>query len=241
MARTAVVTGGGTGIGRAIAAALVADDAQVFITGRRANVLNDTAAALGKSVTAVVCDATDPDQVAILRDKVGDVVHVLVNNAGGAKRFTGPPTADPHVVAAHWRDDLDTNLLSAVLTTTALEPKLAAGGAVIHIGSFAADRGQGSYGAAKAALASWNVHLAKKLGPRDITSNVVSPGFVADTEFFGGGAPPAFQQARVAETLIGRPGRPEDIAGMVRFLAGPQARFITAQVLHVNGGALHTR
>ena len=240
MARTAVVTGAGTGIGRAIAAALVADDAQVFITGRRADVLNDTAAALGESVTAVVCDATDPDQVAILRDKVGDVVHVLVNNVGSTKSFAGPPSDDLRIVAEHWRFDLDANLLSAVLTTTALEPKLAAGGAVIHIGSFATDRGQGSYGASKAALASWNIHLARKLGRLDITSNVVSPGFIADTEFFGQ-APPAFQQARVAETMVGRAGQPADIAGLVNFLASPQARHITAQVLHVNGGALHTR
>lgn len=241
MARTAVVTGAGTGIGRAIAAALAADaDAQVFITGRRADVLNDTAAALGTSVIPVVCDATDPDQVAILRDKVGDVVHVLVNNVGSTKNFAGPPSADLRIVAEHWRFDLDANLLSAVLTTTALEPKLAAGSAVIHIGSFATDRGQGSYGAAKAALASWNIHLARKLGRRDITSNVVSPGFVGDTEFFGD-APPAFQQARIAETMVGRAGRPADIASLVRFLAGPQSRHITAQVLHVNGGALATR
>lgn len=240
MARTAVVTGAGTGIGRAIAATLAADDTQVFITGRRADVLNDTAAALGPLVTAVVCDATDPDQVAILRDKIGDVVHVLVNNVGSATNFTGPSSNDLHAVAEHWRSDLDANLLSAVLTTTALEPKLATGSAVIHIGSFATDRGQGSYGAAKAALASWNVHLAKKLGQRGITANVVSPGFIADTEFFGE-APPAFQQARIAETMVGRAGQPEDIAGLVHFLTSPQARHITAQVLHVNGGALHTR
>jgi 3-oxoacyl-[acyl-carrier protein] reductase len=203
-------------------------------------VLNDTAAALGPSVTAVDCDATDPDQVAILRDKVGDVVHVLVNNVGGTKNFAGPPSDDLHTVAEHWRSDLAANLLGAVLTTTALEPKLAAGGAVIHIGSFATDRAQGSYGAAKAALASWSIHLARKLGPRDITSNVVSPGFVADTAFFGQ-VPPGFQQARVAETMLGRTPRPEDVAGLVQFLTGPQARQITAQVLHINGGALTTR
>lgn len=241
MARTAVVTGGGTGIGKAIAAALVADQAQVFITGRRAEVLEATAAELGRSVTAIVCDATDPDQVAVMRDKVGDTVDILVNNVGSTANFTGPGTDDLHAIAAHWRSDLDTNLLGAVLTTSALESRLTSGGAVVHIGSFATDRAQGSYGAAKAALAAWNLHLAKKLGPRDITSNVVSPGYVAQTEFFGAGMPPAFFQARVAETMIGRAGTPEDIAGLVRFLTTSEARFITGQVLHVNGGALTTR
>jgi 3-oxoacyl-[acyl-carrier protein] reductase len=241
MARTAVVTGGGTGIGKAIAAALVADQAQVFITGRRAEVLEAAAAELGSAVTAIVCDATDPDQVAVLRDKLGDAVDILVNNVGSTENFTGPASDDLHAIAAHWRSDLEANLLGAVLTTSALESRLTPGSAVVHIGSFATDRAQGSYGAAKAALASWNLHLAKRLGPRDITSNVVSPGYVAQTEFFGERMPPAFFQARVAETMIGRAGTPADVAGLVRFLTTGEARYITGQVLHVNGGALTTR
>ncbi|MFL6163358.1 MAG: SDR family NAD(P)-dependent oxidoreductase [Jatrophihabitantaceae bacterium] len=246
MTRTAVVTGGGTGIGKAIAVALAAEHGRVYITGRRAEVLEAAAtelnaADLGADVTPIVCDATDPDQVAVLRDKVAGPVHVLVNNAGSTRNFTGPGSADLRVIAAHWRADLESNLLGAVLTTAALEPQLAGGSAVIHIGSFATDRAQGAYGAAKAALAAWNLHLAKRLGPRDITSNVVSPGYIAQTEFFGDGMPPAFFEARVAETMLGRPGRPDDIAGAVRFLTTPEARFITGQVLHVNGGALTTR
>lgn len=241
MTRTAVVTGGGTGIGKAIAAALAADDAQVYITGRRAEVLAAAADELGDAVTAIPCDATDPDQVALLRDKLPGPVHVLVNNVGSTRNFTGPGSDDLQVIAAHWRADLEANLLAAVLTTSALEAKLAGGSAVIHIGSFATDRAQGAYGAAKAALAAWNLHLAKRLGPRDITSNVVSPGYIAQTEFFGAGMPPAFYQARVGETMLGRPGHPDDIAGAVHFLTTPAARFITGQVLHVNGGALTTR
>lgn len=241
MTRTAVVTGGGTGIGKAIAAALVADRVRVFITGRRAEVLEATAAELGDAVTAVVCDATDPEQLRRLPGSIGGEVHVLVNNVGSTRSFTGPASDDLEVIAQHWQTDLQTNLLGAVLTTAALESRLAAGGAVIHIGSFATDRAQGSYGAAKAALAAWNLHLAKRLGPRDITSNVVSPGYIGRTEFFGAGMPDAFYQARVAETLLGRAGEPADVAGLVRFLSTPAARFITGQVLHVNGGALTTR
>jgi NAD(P)-dependent dehydrogenase (short-subunit alcohol dehydrogenase family) len=241
MARTAVVTGGGGGIGKAIAAAFAADEDQVYITGRRADVLNATADELGPAVTAIVCDATDPDQVALLRNKIDGPVDILVNNAGSAPNFLGLRGDDLHAVAAHWRSDFDANVLGAVLTTSALEEQLASGGAVVHIGSFATDRGQGAYGAAKAALAAWNLHLARKLGPRDITSNVVSPGYIAETEFFGEGMPPGFFEARVAETMIGRAGRPQDIAGLVHFLTTPGARYITGQNLHVNGGALTTR
>lgn len=241
MSRTIVVTGGGVGIGRAIAAAFAADGDRVVITGRREDVLKDTAQKLGDGVVPVVCDATDPDQIPKLREQLPEVVDVLVNNVGGTANLHPDLSGDLRSVAAHWKANLDSNLLSAVLTTTALEPRFPSGGAVIHIGSFATDRGQGSYGAAKAALASWNLHIARRLGARGVTSNVVSPGYIADTEFFGDHLTPEFHQARTAETMLGRAGVPDDVAGVVHFLASPGARHITAQVLHVNGGALTTR
>jgi len=240
MSRTVVVTGAGTGIGRAVAAAFAATGDRVFITGRRLEVLEKTANDLGSDVTPVVCDATDLDQIAALRDRL-DRVDVLVNNAGGTAGFQYPGSDDLAAMAAYWQANLSANLLSAVLTTTALDKLLPEGAAVVHIGSFAADRGQGAYGAAKAGLASWNIFIAKVLGARGITSNVVSPGYIEATEFFGQRTPPGFHEARVAETMVGRPGQPEDLAGIVHFLASPQARHITGQVVHVNGGALATR
>jgi 3-oxoacyl-[acyl-carrier protein] reductase len=241
MSRTVVVTGGGTGIGRAVAAAFATDGDRVFITGRRQEVLEKAAHGLGPGVTPVVCDATDADQVTALRARLPERVDVLVNNAGGTAGFQYPAGDDLVAMSAYWRSNLDANLMGAVLTTTALDPLLPAGAAVVHIGSFAADRGQGAYGAAKAALASWNIFLARRLGGRGITANVVSPGYIAETEFFGPGAAEEFHRARVAETMVGRPGYPDDLAGLVRFLASPEARHITGQVMHVNGGALTTR
>jgi len=237
--RTVVVTGGGTGIGKAIAEAFVAEGAKVVITGRREQTLRAAAEAIGARY--VVCDGTDVDAVSSLGERLGDPVNVLVNNAGGNKDFEYPPGEDLRALADSWRANLEANLLSAVLTTAALDKQLVPGGAVIHIGSFATDRGAGSYGAAKAALASWSIALAMRLGKRDITSNVVSPGYIDDTEFFRDRMTPEFHAARTAETLTGRPGHPADIAGAVLFLASPGARQVTGQVLHVNGGALTTR
>lgn len=242
MSRTIVVTGGGTGIGRAVASAFLADGGdRVVITGRRAQVLEEAAEKLGGDVVPMVCDVTDIEQVEALRDQLSDGVDVLVNNAGGTASFQYPAADDLRTMAEYWQANLNANLMSAVLITTALEKLFSSGGAVVNIGSFATDRAQGAYGAAKAALASWNIFLARRLGPRGITANVVSPGFIGDTEFFGGRIAPEFVQARVAETMLGRVGEPDDVAGVVQFLASPAARHITGTVVHVNGGALTTR
>jgi 3-oxoacyl-[acyl-carrier protein] reductase len=239
--RTVVVTGGSSGIGRAVAARFVADGADVVVTGRRRDVLEDAARELG--ARAVVCDAADPAAVEAALDQFPDRVDVLVNNAGANTDLSRPDASDLRGLAADWQANLSANLLSAVLTTTALSDRLVPGGTVVLIGSIAADRGSrsGSYGAAKAALAAWNVDLSAELGARRITSNVVSPGFVADTAFFGGQLSDERRAAHVAATRNKREGTPTDVADAVFFLASPGARHITGQVLNVNGGAVTTR
>lgn len=239
MVRNVVVTGGGTGIGRAIAAVFAKAGDAVVITGRRPEILQETAHELG--VRAVVCDATDPTAVARFADTL-DRVDVLVNNAGGNTDFDRPKDGGSlEALAANWRANLDANLLSAVLITAALDDRLASGGSVIHIGSIAADKGAGAYGAAKAGLASWNIDLAKEIGPRGLTANVISPGYIASTEFFRDRLTTQRRDSLIAATSTGRAGTPEDIAEAVRFLASPAARQITGQVLAVNGGERTTR
>jgi 3-oxoacyl-[acyl-carrier protein] reductase len=236
--RTIVVTGGATGIGRATAERFRADGDEVVITGRREDVLAKTAADLG--ARGVVCDATDPAQVQSLLDELPEQVDVLVNNAGGNTDL-GRPDADGDLaqLKANWLANLEANLVSAVLTTTALGPRLTT--AVVHLGSIAGARGPGSYGASKAALATWNLEAAAELGPRGITSNVVAPGFTADTEFFQGRLTPERRETLRQATMTKREGSVADIAETIHFLASAGGRHITGQVLHVNGGALTSR
>jgi 3-oxoacyl-[acyl-carrier protein] reductase len=239
MTRTVLVTGGGTGIGLAVAIRFAADGDHVIVTGRRAAVVKDAAERVAG--TPLVCDVTDPDEWAAALDSLPERIDVLVNNAGGNTDFDRAAPADLAEIRDAWSANLTANLLSAVLTTHAVADRIATGGAVVHLGSIAADRGAGAYGAAKAALGSWNVDLAGQLGPRDITSNVVSPGYIADTEFFRDRLTEQRRDVLVGQTAAGRPGSSDDVAGVVHFLASPAARHVTGQVINVNGGAWATR
>ncbi|RJQ82358.1 SDR family oxidoreductase [Pseudonocardiaceae bacterium YIM PH 21723] len=238
MGNVVVVTGGGTGIGRAIAERFVRDGATVLITGRRQELLDRAAAEI--EAQAYAFDATDPEQVAAFAAAVGPV-NVLVNNAGGNRDFDAAAPATLDEVAAAWQANFAANVLSAVLVTTALRPSMPAGGSIITIGSIAADKGAGSYGAAKAAIGSWNIDLARQAGGDGITANVVSPGYIADTEFFRDVLTDRRREQLVDAAMTGRAGAPRDIAGLVAFLASPDARQLTGQTLAVNGGEWPSR
>ncbi|OYO14049.1 SDR family NAD(P)-dependent oxidoreductase [Enemella evansiae] len=240
MDRTVIVTGGGTGIGRAIAERFAAAGDRVIITGRRREVLDKAADELEGNVEVRDFDASDPGQVEAFVVSL-DGVDVLVNNAGGNTDFDGAEPGSLAEVADAWQRNLAANLISAVLVTTALGPKLGAGASVISIGSIAADKGAGAYGAAKAGIASWNIGLARELGPRGVTANVVSPGFIEATEFFRDALTDQRRQSLIDAALTGRAGVPDDIAAMVEFLASEGARQIAGQTFAVNGGEWPSR
>jgi len=242
MARLAIVTGGATGIGKAIAHALAGDGDRVEILGRRADALEAAAAEINKATEADRAgwhqvDLTRPDQVEATAQALvdgGRTVDVLVNNAGG---ISSGPSDRLDELADLWRRDFDGNVLTTVLLTEALRPYLRRpGGRVIAISSVAAFRGAGSYGAAKAALHAWMYGLSAELAADGVTVNVVAPGFIPDTRFWDGRLTQDMYDARVGTIPMARAGTPEEVAAAVRYLAGPDSGYTTGQILQVNGG-----
>ncbi|WP_330353710.1 SDR family oxidoreductase [Streptomyces chartreusis] len=242
MARNVVISGGGTGIGLAAARLFAADGDRVLLLGRRAEVLEqaDVAGALTYAV-----DLSRPRGARGVERFVASelgTVDVLIHSAGGSGYLEPQVDSDEplDVVLHNWTLNFGLNTLTAALLTEALKDRLAdPGGRVLFLSSIAAFRGSGSgaYAASKAALHPYAHDLARQLGPRGITVNVVAPGYVEDTEFFGDGMDEERHARLVAETSTGRAGAPGDVAATLHWLASHGAGHITSQIIQVNGGA----
>jgi 3-oxoacyl-[acyl-carrier protein] reductase len=239
------VSGGGTGLGRAITHALARAGNDVLILGRREEVLERTSreinAELDESrIRWQRADLTVPDEVAAVPGALaarGEQVDVLVNNAGG--RLPGGSDGTLEEVAIAWRGNFDGNVLSTVLLTHALLPHLRRPGArVIAMSSNAVFEGrEAAYAAAKAALHGWARALAKQLAEDGVTVNLVAPGLcpAPDRQWSG---EQSTRAADVARRLVpmGRFGTPEEIASAVSYLTSLEAGYITGQIPQVNGG-----
>jgi 3-oxoacyl-[acyl-carrier protein] reductase len=237
--RTIIVTGGGTGIGKAIAAAFVADGESVILIGRRREALEAAArelAALGPPPSIQPCDVTRPEDVERTFAAFTGPLDVLVNNAGGRESL--PEGASLEQAARYVDETLRRNVMGTYLMTRAAAGRLRRpGGRVVNISSVGAVRGGTDvYAAAKGAILALTYSQARQLGPDGITVNAVAPGVILDTEFFGADLPEAFVESVVAEVPLGRLGMPNDVAAGVRYLASEEASYVTGEVHHINGG-----
>jgi 3-oxoacyl-[acyl-carrier protein] reductase len=238
--RVAIVTGAGRNIGRAIALALAEAGAAVAVNGRadRAAVEAVVAEIEAKGGKALTCMADVADEAAVQRMTAATVerfgrIDILVNNAAGR-----PEQKLETMSLADWRGVLATVLDGAFLTVRAALPHLkkSGAGAVVNIGGVSGHIGTKNRAhvvAAKAGLVGFTKALAHDLAGDGITANCVVPGLIETARDPNAQLP---HHHSVSKTLVGRLGTPEEIAAMVRFLAGPQARYITGQALHVNGG-----
>ncbi|MEV8068114.1 SDR family NAD(P)-dependent oxidoreductase [Streptomyces sp. NPDC085995] len=242
MTRNVVISGGGTGIGLAAAQTFAADGDRVLLLGRREEVLRKADVPGALTFAADVADVAGVRRAArFVADELG-AVDVLIHAAGGTGQLEPRVERDDplDLVADNWSVNFRLNTLTAVLLTEALKDRLAEpGGRVLFLSSIAAYRGSGTgaYAASKAALHPYAHDLARQLGPRGITVNVVAPGYIEDTEFFGDAMDEARRERLIAETADGRAGTPGDVAATLHWLASPAAGHVTSQIVQVNGGA----
>ena len=242
--RTAIVTGAGRNIGRAIALSLAEAGASVVVNGRsdRATLdgVVDEIQSRGGKALAVLADVGDEaavnDMIAAAVAAFGRI-DIIVNNAAGR-----PETPFETMTFADWRGVQATVLDGAFLVVKAALPHLeqSGAGAIVNIGGVGTHVGAKNRAhviAAKAGLIGLTRALAHELAEHDVTVNCVAPGLIATQR---DPRAPMPHHHQVSRTLAGRLGEPEEVAATVRFLAGPQGRYITGQTLHVSGGMFLT-
>ncbi|MBM3278172.1 MAG: 3-oxoacyl-[acyl-carrier-protein] reductase [Candidatus Handelsmanbacteria bacterium] len=239
--KSALVTGGSRGIGRAIALRLAAEGADVAICARQLEAAQAVAAeleALGVKALARPADVAQAAQAGPLIQAVlaeWGKLDILVNNAGITR-----DNLLLRMSEEEWDAVLDTNLKGAFNCSKAAARAMiqARSGRIINISSVVGllgNAGQANYAASKAGLCGFTKSLARELASRNITANVVAPGLVPETGMTGGLDEKAVEKL-LSQVPLGRPGLPEDVAHSVAFLASDQAAYITGQVLCVDGG-----
>jgi 3-oxoacyl-[acyl-carrier protein] reductase len=239
--KLAVVTGGGRGIGQEIARALAAEGARVAVVSRSESSCGKAAeeinAAYPDSAKAYAIDVADHAAVQDLAKRIAEemgAVNILVNNAG--------VTRDGLLMRMKeedWDTVLDTNLKGAFNTVKAFMRPLmkAEDPRIINIASvigLIGNAGQANYSASKAGLIGFTKAVARELAGRGVTCNAVAPGFI--TTDMTDELPDSVKQAIIAKVPLASFGAPSDIAEIVSFLASPAARYITGQVIAVDGG-----
>ena len=234
---TALVTGGSRGIGFAVAKRLIADGAKVALVSTKLEGAVAAASQLGENAKGYACDVSSYDDVqALVAAVLADFgkIDILVNNAGITRDDLLMRMSEEE-----WDRVLAVNLKGSFNTCKAvMRPMMKARfGRIINISSIvgiSGNPGQTNYAAAKAGLIGFTKSLAREIASRNITVNAVAPGLV-ETDM-SGALPEEARNAFIQQIPLARAGKPEDIAGAVAFLAGPDASYITGHVICVDGG-----
>ena len=240
--RTALVTGGGTGLGAAISRHLHAEGVRVVVAGRRSEPLQRLAGELGTGIRAEVCHVADPESVADLARRLrGEQVSILINNAG----IAGPVAPLIEIDPDAWDEVFATNVRGTFLMCRAVAPHMRAAkyGRIVNLSSTGAlgAPGLASYGAAKAGVQGLTKTIAFELGRHGVTANVIAPGFIVTAMTAGmaertGTSFEDMQREMLREIPVGRVGQPEDIANAVAFFVDERSGYVTGQILYVTGG-----
>jgi 3-oxoacyl-[acyl-carrier protein] reductase len=240
--KTALVTGAGAGIGRAVAETLGARGATVAVHYFKSREGAEAACrAIGNRSACFQADVTIRDAVdRLVRDvdtRLGPI-DILVNNAGDLiERRTLLEMPEPL-----FRQVIDVNLTSTFLCCQAVAPAMIArgAGAIVNVSSLAAHNGGGpgafAYAAAKAAIIAFTKAIAKELAPKGIRANCVSPGLIGETQFHGRFTKPDAFEAAAKTVPLGRAGTPHEVARVVAFLASDDAAYLTGETIEINGG-----
>jgi 3-oxoacyl-[acyl-carrier protein] reductase len=233
--RTALVTGASMGIGRGIATALSGEGVRLAVVARRRKLLEDLQEELKAKLVIIECDLLREDSAQTIANAALEAlgsVEILVNNAGGSRRFTLEASE------AQWEEALTLNFTRQRQLTHRLLAQMMARkwGRIINITGKSEPEGLNGAFAAKAAMHSWAKGLSREVGKHGITVNSVPPGRIVSEQILRN-YPPEFRKRESEEDIpVGEYGQPSDIANLVCFLASPLARYITGAVIPVDGG-----
>jgi 3-oxoacyl-[acyl-carrier protein] reductase len=241
--KTALITGGGIGIGREIALQFADAGAKIAVTYRTHEpddqFVSQIEAASGAPLVAIALDATIEDEVKVALESINrDLggIDILVNNIGGLVERS----SIGDMTFALWRTVMATNLDSTFLTTHYSMPFIRDGGRIINVASLAgingAHSGATAYASSKAAIFGFTRGLSKEVAPRGITVNALAPGFIEATPFHDTFTTAESKLLTLSTIPLQRAGVPSDVAGPALWLASELSAFVTGTTVNINGG-----